>query len=309
MRSLVIGSRGSALALWQTHRVEEMLRELHPGIEIRVEIIHTKGDKILDVALSRIGDRALFTKELEQALIDGTIDLAVHSLKDMPTRLPDGLTLGAITARHDPQDALVADPGMTLETLPRGATVATSSLRRRAQLLAIRPDLTIVDVRGNVQTRLNRRIENGWEGMILAFAGLDRLGLADHIAQIIPTSVMLPAVGQGALAIETRENDPELLAMLAPIDDPETRACTTAERALLRALEGGCQVPIGAHATIDGPTLQIDALVAALDGSAVIRRSTAGPIGAPEDLGQRLAAELLEAGGAEILEALADVRG
>lgn len=301
MRDLVIGSRGSALALWQTHRVEAMLRQLYPSIAIRVEIIHTKGDKILDVALSRIGDRALFTKELEQALLDGTIDLAVHSLKDMPTQLPDGLTLGAISERHGPQDALVAAAGQTLETLPHGATVATSSLRRRAQLLAMRPDLRIVDVRGNVQTRLDRRRENGWEGMILAFAGLDRLGLADEIAQIIPTSVMLPAVGQGALAIETRLGDDELIAMLAPIDHADTRDCTTAERALLRSLEGGCQVPIAAHATLDGRTLSIDALVAALDGSTVIRRSIAGDRARPDVLGERLAADLLDAGAAEVL--------
>lgn len=301
MRDLVIGTRGSALALWQTHRIEAMLREQYPAISIRIEIIHTKGDKILDVALSRIGDRALFTKELEQALLDGTIDLAVHSLKDMPTRLPDGLTLGAIGQRHEPQDALVAEPGTTLEKLPPGATVATSSLRRRAQLLAMRPDLHVVDVRGNVQTRLDRRRENGWEGMILAFAGLDRLGLSDEIAQIIPTSVMLPAVGQGALAIETRADDAELITMLEPINDDETRACTMAERALLRALEGGCQVPIAAHARRDGLTLAIDGLVASLDGTMVIRRSIAGDLADPEALGERLAADLLDAGAGEIL--------
>jgi hydroxymethylbilane synthase len=304
MRDLVIGSRGSALALWQTRHIEAKLREAYPGITVRVEIIHTKGDKILDVALSRIGDRALFTKELEQALLDGTIDLAVHSLKDMPTRLPDGLVLGAIGERHDPHDALVAEAGTTLESLPYGATVATSSLRRRAQLLALRPDLDIVDVRGNVQTRLDRRRENGWEGMILAFAGLDRLGLDAQIAQIIPTSVMLPAVGQGALAIETRGDDTELIAMLAPIEHGPTRIATDAERSLLRALEGGCQIPIGAHAIVDGSTVHLDALIAALDGSAVIRRSSAGSVADAEALGLDLANELLEAGGREVLESV-----
>jgi hydroxymethylbilane synthase len=302
MRDLVIGSRGSALALWQTHRIEEMLREHHPGIDIRVEIIQTKGDRILDVALSRIGDRALFTKELENALLDGSIDLAVHSLKDMPTRLPDGLILGAITERHDPQDALVAASGLRLDTLPEGSTVATSSLRRRAQLLAIRPDVTVVDVRGNIQTRLDRRREHGWEGMILAFAGLDRLGLLDEVAQIIPTSMMLPAVGQGALAVETRADDLQLIEMLRPLNHDETRICTDAERAMLRALEGGCQVPIGAHAMVDGMTLQLDGLVASLDGSVVIRRSTAGEMASPDLLGERLALELLDNGGAEVLE-------
>jgi hydroxymethylbilane synthase len=301
MRELVIGSRGSALALWQTRRVEEMLRRHHPSIRIRIEIIQTKGDKILDVALSRIGDRALFTKELEQALLDGTIDLAVHSLKDMPTVLPAGLTLGAISDRHGPQDALVAAQGTTLETLSHGATVATSSLRRRAQLLSLRPDLNVVDVRGNVQTRLDRRRQNGWEGMILAFAGLDRLGLTHEIAQIIPTSVMLPAVGQGALAIETRTGDHELIELLQPLDDEETRLCTTAERAFLRALEGGCQVPIAAHATLDGQTLAIDGLVAALDGSTVLRRSIAGARRSAEELGMQLATQLIAEGAGDIL--------
>ena len=307
MRELVIGTRGSALALWQTNHVAAMLRERHPGISIRIETIQTKGDKILDVALSRIGDRALFTKEIEQALIDGAIDLAVHSLKDLPTTLPDGLSLAAITERHDPYDALVAEPGMTIETLPAGATVATSSLRRRAQLLALRSDLNIVDVRGNVQTRLARRRENGWEGMILAFAGLDRLGLDHEISQIIPTSLMLPAVGQGALAVETRADDEELRTLLVAIDHAPTRFCVTAERALLRSLEGGCQVPIGAYATVEQTTLSLDAVVATLDGSTLLRRSIAGAQEESERLGRQLADDLLAAGAAEILEQVRSV--
>lgn len=303
MREIVIGSRGSALARWQTRRVEAMLRERHPDLIVRVEIIHTQGDKILEVALSRIGDRALFTKELEHALLDRTIDLAVHSLKDLPTRLPEGLTLGAITERHGPEDALVADPGLTLETLPEGATVATSSLRRKAQLLHIRPDLVIVDVRGNVQTRLDRRRQNGWEGMILAYAGLDRLGLGDRIAQVIPTSVMLPAVGQGALAVECREGDEEMLGLLESIEHGPTRICTTAERTLLGALEGGCQIPIGAHATVvEGGRLHLDALIASLDGRELLRRTMDGGHDEPMIVGHKLADELLRAGGDRILE-------
>ena len=301
MPSLVIGSRGSALALWQSQHVAELLGRHHPDLSIRIEIIETKGDKILDVALSRIGDRALFTKELENALLDGSIDLAVHSLKDMPTKVPDGLTLGAIPERVDARDVLVAAPGATIETLPVGATVATSSLRRRSQLLHLRPDLNVVDVRGNVPTRLRRRHEFGWDGMILAFAGLERLQLTAEIAQIIPTMLMLPAVGQGALGIEVREDDAKVLAMLAPLDDIATRQRTTAERSMLRMLEGGCQVPIGAHATIDGTTLSLDGLVASLDGSTVIRRSTAGAPHEADEIGRRLAEELIESGAAEVL--------
>jgi hydroxymethylbilane synthase len=304
MREFVIGTRGSALALWQAHRVEEMLRERIPEIAIRIEIIHTKGDRILDVALSRIGDRALFTKELEQALIERTVDLAVHSLKDLPTRLPEGLELGAITERHAPEDALVAERGMSLGSLREGATVATSSLRRRAQLLALRPDLTVVDVRGNVQTRLERRRQNGWEGMILARAGLERLGLASEIAEVIPTMLMLPAVGQGALGIECRSDDTETLEVLATIEHEDTRRCTAAERSLLRELEGGCQIPIGAHATISSGRMSIDGLIAALDGSEIVRRRSDGDAGNPEALGAMLAGELLAAGGDHILEAV-----
>lgn len=301
MREFVIGSRGSALALWQTHHVASLMRSHHPQIDIRIEIIHTKGDKILDVALSRIGDRALFTKELEVALMEGSIDMAVHSLKDLPTMLPDGLTIGAIGERHEPNDALVAEQGMTIDSLPHGATVATSSLRRRAQLLALRPDLDIVDVRGNVQTRLDRRRENGWEGMILALPGLARLNLMHEIAQVIPVDVMIPAVGQGALAIEVRGDDEEMLAKLATIEHEATRIAVTAERALLRSLEGGCQVPIGAYAKFDGAMLTMDAIVASIDGTATIRRSMASETKDAERLGTRLAQALVDAGAGELL--------
>jgi hydroxymethylbilane synthase len=304
MREIVIGTRGSALALWQTHKVRGMLVERFPAMEIRVEVIHTTGDRILDTALNKIGDKGLFTKELEVALEERRIDMAVHSLKDMPSKLPDGLLLAAISERHRPEDALVAAPGVTIESLPSGGTVATSSLRRRAQLLHLRPDLTIVDVRGNVPTRLEKFRASGWDGMILATAGLERLDLGHEIAQVIPASTMVPAVGQGALAVETRGDDEEMLAILDTIEHRPTRLRTTAERALLRTLEGGCQVPIGAYATLDGETLRLDGLIAALDGSRLVRDIMTGPADRAEELGIALATKLLAAGGEEILASL-----
>jgi hydroxymethylbilane synthase len=283
-----------------------MLCLAHPGLRVRIEVINTKGDKILDTALSQIGDKGLFTRELEVALLDGHIDVAVHSLKDLPTNLPKGLMLGAVTRRGNPQDALVAPAGTTLANLRQGAVVATSSLRRAAQLLNIRPDITIVDVRGNVPTRIRKLKENGWDGMILAAAGLERLGLADEIAEVISCETMVPAVGQAALGIESRRNDPETLEILGHIEHRPTRLRIEAERALLRRLEGGCQVPIGAHATIDGDSLMLDAVIASLDGRRIVRDQI---VGIPSDgpgLGDQLAAELLAMGGEEIL---AGVRG
>jgi hydroxymethylbilane synthase len=249
-----------------------------------------------------IGDKGLFTKELENALYDGRIDIAVHSLKDLPSQLPEGLMIGAIPKRHSPEDALIASRGTTIESLPRGGTVATGSLRRRAQLLKLRPDLTIVDVRGNVPTRLEKYRASGWDGMILAFAGLDRLGLADAIAQIIPANVMIPAVGQGALGIECRADDRQTLELLRTIEHPETRVRVSAERALLRTLEGGCQIPIGAHAALQGDSLRLDGVIASLDGSRVIRDTIIGSAFDAERLGENLASTLLVTGGAEILE-------
>lgn len=304
MREIVIGTRGSALALWQAHAVEAMLHEHSPGMGVRLEIIHTTGDQVLDTPLNMIGDKGLLTKELENALYDRRIDIAVHSLKDLPSQLPDGLTIGAIPRRHSPEDALVAAPGTTLDTLPPGATVATGSLRRRAQLLHIRPDLTIVDVRGNVPTRLQKFQNNRWDGMILAFAGLNRLGLEDAIAQIIPPTVIIPAVGQGALGIESREDDVEMLELLAGIEHTETRLCTDAERAMLRHLEGGCQVPIGAHATLAGDTLSLTGVIASVDGTRVVRDTISGAAGDGQSLGVELAVRLFDAGGREILEAM-----
>jgi hydroxymethylbilane synthase len=302
MNEIVIATRGSALALWQANAVAAMLRERFPGLEVRLDVISTTGDRVLDSPLNMIGDKGLFTKELETALHERRADIAVHSLKDMQTRLPDGLLLAAVTERHRPEDALVAPSGTTLATLPEGATVATGSLRRRAQLLGIRPDLNVVDVRGNVGTRLKKLDENGWDGMILALAGLDRLGHADRIAEVIPASVMIPAVGQGALGIEARAGDAEVMELLAAIEHRSTRVCVEAERALLRHLEGGCQVPIGANAVLDRDVLSLNAVIASLDGSRILRDSMSGPAADPVALGTALAERLVEAGGKEMLE-------
>ncbi len=301
MNEIVIATRGSALALWQAHAVEAMLGARFPGLAVRLEVISTVGDRVLDSPLSMIGDKGLFTKELEGALYDGRAHIAVHSLKDMQTRLPEGLLLASVTERHRPEDVLVAAPGTTLDSLPEGATVATGSLRRRAQLLSIRPDLTVVDVRGNIGTRLRKLEENRWDGMILALAGLDRLGHADRVAQIIPASLMIPAVGQGALGIEARDDRPELLEMLAALEHRPTRICVETERALLRHLEGGCQVPIGAHATLDGDRLVLHGVIASTDGGRVVRDELDGPASAAGALGIALAERLLAAGGREIL--------
>jgi hydroxymethylbilane synthase len=303
-RKLVVGSRGSALALWQTEHVIAALKALHPGLEAEVVIIKTQGDKILDVPLARIGDRGLFVKEIEEALHAKTIDLAVHSLKDLPTEQPEGLAIAAVSAREDARDCLVSPKHAGLAALPDGAVVGTSSLRRKAQLAALNPSWTFKDVRGNLQTRLAKLDAGEYDALVLASAGLARLGLGDRIAERIETARCLPAVGQGALAVESRADDAEVLALLKPFEDPATRACVMAERALLRELEGGCQVPIGAHAVLKGETLALQALVAALDGSRVLRATVEGPVGEPEALGRRAAAELLAQGTDEILAAI-----
>ena len=298
----IIGTRGSALALWQAHAVQEMLQSRYPELQVQIEIIHTTGDIILDRPLSNIGDKGLFTKELEVALMEGRIHLAVHSLKDLPTQLPAGLTLAAVTQRERPEDALVAPAGTTIETLPHGGTVATGSLRRRAQLLRLRPDLNVVDVRGNVPTRLQKYQTNGWDGMILAYAGLHRLGLGEHIAQIIPTDQMIPAVGQAALGLETRADDAATIGLLRGIEHPPTRICTDAERALLRRLEGGCQTPIAAHATLAEDHLTLHAMIASLDGSTMIGGTISGLPAQAEAVGNQLAEDLIERGGKGVLE-------
>ena len=269
--SVVVGTRGSRLALWQADFVAERLAALRPGLEIRRTIIKTIGDKILDTPLSKIGDKGLFTKELEAALLDGRIDIAVHSLKDLPTRLPAGLAIGAILEREDPRDALISLSRTTLKDLPPGARVGTSSLRRRSQILALRSDLEIVDLRGNVPTRIERVEKGEMDAVVLAKAGVVRLGLGSKIVEVIDPDVVLSAVGQGAIAIEIRGNDPRISEILAPLDHFPTRLAVIAERALLRRLEGGCQIPIGALGTLDREILTLRGLVADLEGRCIVR--------------------------------------
>lgn len=301
-KSVVIGTRGSKLALWQANYIADCLRKQYPDLTVELKQITTMGDKILDVPLAKIGGKGLFTKELENEMLSGTIDLAVHSLKDMPTELPEGLTLAAITERIASGDALVSNRFSSLQALPKGARVGTSSLRRKAQLLAYRPDLIISDLRGNVDTRLKKLDDGEFDAIVLAAAGLKRLGWEKRIAEILDTKVCLPAVGQGALAIETRADDQAILDLLAFLNDEETRVTTTAERAFLRTVEGGCQVPVGVYGTVVGENqMQVEALIASLDGKVVVRDTLRGSFADAEILGIRLAKSLLARGGREIM--------
>lgn len=300
---IVIGSRGSELALWQANFVKKELEKKNKNVSVEIKIIKTKGDKILDVALSKIGDRSLFTKELEVELLNKKIDLAVHSLKDLQTVIPKGLKLSAVTKRHNVNDVLIArKKGTTIFNLPENAVVATGSLRRRCQLLHIRPDLNIVELRGNVPSRIKKFLESDWDAIILARAGVERLKLNKYISSIIKTDVMLPAVGQGALGIETRADNKIVNKIVKSIHHENTYKAVSAERALLKTLEGGCQVPIGAFAEIKKTGLHIDALVGSLDGSITYRKKIRGSKNNPENLGKKLANELLKAGAKTILE-------
>ncbi|MFA5805622.1 MAG: hydroxymethylbilane synthase [Melioribacteraceae bacterium] len=300
---LIIGSRGSDLALWQAKFIKKELERKNKSLSVEIKIINTKGDKILEVALSKIGDKGLFTKELENELLKGSIDIAVHSLKDLPTVLPEGLKLGAVTKRHPVEDILIArKKGMTIKKLPEGAVVATGSLRRRSQLLHIRPDIKIEELRGNVPTRINKFLESDWDAIILARAGVERLKLNKYISSIISTEEILPAVGQGALGIEIREDNEFAKMILRSIHNEKTYAEVRAERSLLKALEGGCQVPIGAYAQVKSNGLYLDAVVGAVDGSVTFRKKIRGAKTNPEKLGQKLAKDLLKAGASVILK-------
>jgi hydroxymethylbilane synthase len=295
---LRIGSRGSQLALWQANHIAAQLRQT--GNEVEIEIIHTTGDKITDVALAEVGAKGMFTKEIEEALANGYIDLAVHSLKDLPTELSERFQIAAIPKREDPRDALCSTKYGSIDELPHDARVGTSSLRREAQLKAIRPDLVIHSLRGNVDTRL-RKLESGeYDSVILASAGLNRLKRTELVRQILPIDTMCPAAGQGALAIETRANDQAVTSVLAFLDDPASRAETECERALLKKLGGGCQVPIGANATLHSGTLHLDAIVASSDGKTLLRETGVGAD--PATLGDTVGEALLRAGGASILD-------
>jgi len=293
---LVIGSRGSQLALWQAKWIAVRLAGL--GHETRIEIIRTTGDKITDVPLARVGTKGLFTKEIEEALLDGRIDVAVHSLKDLPTELPAGLDIAAIPQREDAHDAML---GARLNDLPAGAKVGTSSLRRAAQLRTSRRDLAIESLRGNLDTRVRKLEEGQYDAIVLAAAGLARLGWAHRIAELLPAEVMCPAVGQGALAVETRAVG-QAREICAPLDHPATRAAVTAERAVLAALGGGCQVPIGAHAEVDGDSLRLIAVVIAPDGHCLIRKTNEGALTDAVLTGKSLGEALLMDGAREILE-------
>lgn len=302
--NLIIGTRQSLLAMWQSNYIAGRLREEYPGCEVTLKKIVTKGDRILDVPLAKIGGKGLFTKEIEQELLDGTIDLAVHSLKDMPTVLPEGLCLTAITERANSGDAFVSNKYNSIEELPEGSVLGTSSLRRRAQLLARRPDLKIVDLRGNVDTRLKKLDEGQMDAIILAAAGLTRLGHADRIKEIIPQSYCLPAVGQGALAIECRTDNFKVRQMLDFLNDTATKQATDAERAFLGLLEGGCQVPIGVHAEVNEGHIAMEAVIASLDGSTVLRDTAEGNAADAVTLGRALGQKMLDNGGREILAAI-----
>lgn len=299
--NLIIGTRQSLLALWQSNHIASLLRKQYPDCQVTLKKIVTKGDRILDVPLAQIGGKGLFTKEIETELLDGTVDLAVHSLKDMPTVLPEGLCLTAITTRANVGDAFISNKYASFSELPQGAVLGTSSLRRKAQLLAVRPDLKIVDLRGNVDTRLRKLDEGQMDAIILAAAGLERLGHADRIREIIPTTVCLPAVGQGALAIECRSDNKEVRDMLAFLNDLPTKQATDAERAFLGLIEGGCQVPIGVHAEVENDNVKIEAVIASLDGSKVLRNNITGSAVNAADLGRKLGQQMLAEGGEQIL--------
>lgn len=300
-----IGTRGSQLALWQTNWVKSRIEKHHPGIEVEITVISTKGDRVLDVSLPKLGEqgKGLFTKELEDAIFEHRVDLAVHSLKDLPTDLPAGLGIGAICEREDVRDALIArDPIRSIGDLPQRAVIGTSSLRRQAQLRRARPDLIVEPVRGNVDTRLRKLDEGSFDAIVLAAAGLRRLGHANRITEHLSEDFMLPAVGQGALAIETRADDAVINEIVNTLDHEPTRLACRAERAFLKGLGGGCLVPIAAHATIDaGGAMLLTGLVASPDGSEALRDRQSGPSPDAEAIGKRLADELLSRGADRIL--------
>ena len=309
LTELRIASRRSQLAMVQTNWVKAELEKAHPGLTITVEAMATQGDKILDVALAKIGDKGLFTKELEAQMLIGRADIAVHSLKDLPTNLPDGLMLGCITEREDPADALVLhakNKHLNLATLPEGAVVGTSSLRRLAQLRHHYPHLEFKDVRGNVITRLEKLDSGAYDCLILAAAGLGRLGFADRIDQSIPGDISLHAVGQGALGIECVENKPEVMDIIKVLEHGPTSQRCLAERAFLRELEGGCQVPIGVNTRFEGDQLILTGMVASLDGKRLIREQASGPSTDPESIGLELATTLKGLGAGEILKEIFD---
>lgn len=305
MKTLKIATRQSPLALWQAEHIRARLNTLYPDLTVELVKFVTQGDKILDTPLAKIGGKGLFVKELEAALLDGRADLAVHSMKDVPMHLPEGLTLAVICEREDPLDAFVSNHYLHFDELPLGAKVGTSSLRRKCQILQLRPDLEIVDLRGNVGTRLSKLDDGLYDAIILASAGLKRLGLVDRIRDCLAPIMSLPAVGQGALGLECRSDDAELLKLIAPLQHEETSICVRAERAFNAYLEGGCQVPIAGYATLlNDDQLQIEGRVGSVDGQTLLKEQLVGEIANAEQLGEQLAQRLLAQGAGELLKAL-----
>ena len=299
-----IATRKSPLAMWQAEYVRDRLMAIHPELNVELLGMTPQGDKILDSPLAKIGGKGLFVKELEQQMLDGGADIAVHSMKDVPVAFPDGLHLAVICEREDPRDAFVSNHFQSLDELPRGAKVGTSSMRRQCQLKALRPDLQILDLRGNVNTRLRKLDEGQYDAIILAAAGLIRLGFETRITQTMSTGISLPAIGQGAVGIECRSNDERINQLVAPLNDSATRTRVLAERAMNNRLEGGCQVPIAGHATLEGDALHLRGLVGSADGEKMIRGERRGPQADAEAMGIELAEELLQNGAAEILNEL-----
>lgn len=306
-KNIRIGTRGSQLALYQAKRVKATLENLFPELQVELEIIKTKGDKILDVALSKIGDKGLFTKEIENALIEGSVDLAVHSLKDLPTALPEGLKLGAVLERGEFRDALVSKDGKKLSELGAGDVVATSSLRRQAGLMKMNNQIIIKDIRGNVNSRLQKMEDGYCDAMIMAAAGLQRLGLEKYITEIIDPEIIVPAVSQGAIAIEIRMNDPEVELLMEKINHTETWNAITAERAFLAHLQGGCQVPLGCFSKVENGILTMNGFVASVDGSQFINETISGEISKGAGLGVEMAEKMLGKGALEILSQIKSI--
>ena len=300
LKQLRIGTRASQLALWQANWVKSELEKRYPGMEVTLTKIKTIGDKILDVPLAQVGGKGLFVKEIEEAMLRGEIDIAVHSMKDVPTEFPEGLGLYCITEREDPRDAVISR-GVRFADLPQGARIGTSALRRQAQLLKVRPDLEMVIIRGNVETRIRKLDEENLDAVILAAAGLKRLGFTDRVTEYLDTDLSIPAIGQGALGIECRLDDEEIKAAIAFFNHPDTSHAVRAERSLLWRCEGGCQVPIAAHGVVSGDQLSLTGFVASVDGSRSVRDVISGPAADAEKLGIELAERLLRDGGHEIL--------
>ncbi|QEM69945.1 hydroxymethylbilane synthase [Geobacter sp. FeAm09] len=300
-KQLRIGTRASQLALWQANWVKSELEKRYPGMEVTLTKIKTIGDKILDVPLAQVGGKGLFVKEIEEAMLRGEIDIAVHSMKDVPTEFPEGLGLHCITEREDPRDAVISR-NVTFSELPQGARIGTSALRRQAQLLKVRPDLQMVIIRGNVETRIRKLEDDNLDAVILAAAGLKRLGFTEKVAEYLDTDLSIPAIGQGALGIECRLDDAVITETIDFFNHPDTSYAVRAERALLKRCEGGCQVPIAAHGTVSGGTLRLVGFIAAVDGQRSVRGEVSGPMAECEKLGIQLADHLLGEGGKAILE-------